>query len=431
MFDDNIAFELAYRKVEEQLLSKSESKSKYRDEVLNGGNIEISVHKAQTGTINDGSEPAKKSGQSAAIRHKDGNTMQTESKDAALDETFMTAKTNLMDRSDFSLDGTINRANATTNEMKPKIPAIIERPNDMKNTPKEKKPETVPYTKSKYQPQYAKKPLASNTKPVEQPPKQQPQYAKKPLATDTKPVEHPPKQQQQPSNPVADSTPQLKSQSLKQQRPKEAPSTAPPVMTGKDRKTEKETPKKAPASSGTPKKAPGSGTFGGMKSWLIKKLNPDAKQCHLPENEEQPYFDKELKRWVFPGDDPAELAKPMAPPPTVIKKEDEVKKEEPKDAISSLMAPPPSRLSARKKPMGGAPPGGGMMPPMMGGMMMPPGAAPAGMMSPMGAAPDGAAGAPKFAMFTPKPAVFTPKAAAETPLEKEDVPTDDEPTTGA
>jgi hypothetical protein len=33
-----------------------------------------------------------------------------------------------------------------------------------------------------------------------------------------------------------------------------------------------------------------------MKSWLIKKLNPDAKECYLPENEEQPYYDENLKR---------------------------------------------------------------------------------------------------------------------------------------
>jgi hypothetical protein len=42
--------------------------------------------------------------------------------------------------------------------------------------------------------------------------------------------------------------------------------------------------------------APSSGGLGGLKSWFIKKLNPDATECHLPESEEQPYYDKEKKR---------------------------------------------------------------------------------------------------------------------------------------
>jgi len=413
MFDNDVAFELAYREIEERLLSKGEPKSKYGDQVLNGGNIEISVNKAHNGMINGRLGPEKKVGQPSAVLDKSRNLMQNKSKDAALDETFMTAKTNLMDRSDYSLDERVNRESATTNETGRQMPRINDQSiNYMKNPPKEEKKLAAP----------APAP-APNAKP-----KLQPKYEEKPLATNNVMVGHPP-QKQQLSKPMSDSTPPPKSQLSRKERPVEAPSTAPPVMTGKGKEKAKETPKKAPASSGTPKQAPGSGTFGGMKSWLIKKLNPNAKECYLPESEEQPYFDKELKRWVFPGDDPVELAKPMAPPPTVIKKE-EVKKEEPKDAVSSMMAPPPSRISAMKKPMGGGPPGGGMMPPMMGGMMMPPGAAPPGMMSPIRGATGGAAGIPKIATFTPKPVIFTPKATTETPSEKQDVPTDDQHTGG-
>mmetsp|Transcript_26056 Transcript_26056/g.55833 ORF Transcript_26056/g.55833 Transcript_26056/m.55833 type:complete len:202 (+) Transcript_26056:296-901(+) len=189
-------------------------------------------------------------------------------------------------------------------------------------------------------------------------------------------------------------------------------------MTGKGKREEKAKPTTpAPASSGKPKKSPGSGAFGGMKSWLIKKLNPDAKECHLPDDEEQPYFDKDLKRWIFPGDDPAEVGKPLAPPPTVAKtEEDSAAKEkednEPKDAISSMMAPPPSRLSAKKRSIGGMP-GAMASAPMMGGMMMPPGGGPPGMMSPPGVK-GATATTPLFATFTPKAAVFTSKPAAET-----------------
>mmetsp|Transcript_9010 Transcript_9010/g.21988 ORF Transcript_9010/g.21988 Transcript_9010/m.21988 type:complete len:309 (-) Transcript_9010:140-1066(-) len=200
-----------------------------------------------------------------------------------------------------------------------------------------------------------------------------------------------------------------------QRKPRqEAPATAPAVMQGKNNEREKaKTPKKAPASSGKPKKAPGSGAFSGMKSWLIKKLNPDAKECHLPESEEQPYYDEKIKRWVFPGDDPTELAKPLAPPPTMSKKEDEATKpqepEKPKDAVMSMMAPPPSRIPGKKTPLRGMP-GGMGSPMMMSGMMMPPGSGPQGMMSPPGFS---GATPPKIGTFAaPKAAVFTPKPAA-------------------
>jgi hypothetical protein len=84
-------------------------------------------------------------------------------------------------------------------------------------------------------------------------------------------------------------------QQQQQQRPKSPPVTAPSVMMGK--KTEEIPKTPAPASGRkAPTKAPNSGLFGGMKSYLIKKLNPDANECILPDNEEQAYFDKDLKR---------------------------------------------------------------------------------------------------------------------------------------
>ena len=58
------------------------------------------------------------------------------------------------------------------------------------------------------------------------------------------------------------------------------------------------------------------------------------------------YYDKEKKRWIFPGEDPNEVAKPLAPPPimSVKKKEEDSGKEtaakESNDPLSSLMAPP-------------------------------------------------------------------------------------------
>lgn len=153
---------------------------------------------------------------------------------------------------------------------------------------------------------------------------------------------------------------------------------------------------RAPASGSKIPKAPGSGMFGGMKSYLIKKFNPDATECAMPDNEEQAYYDENLKRWIFPGDDPAEVAKPLAPPPTLgsIPMEkvnpDVTKDDGPIDPIAAMMAPPPGirGLSAKKR-SGGM---GGLYPP---GMI---GSGPPGMMSPPAAPPA------QFAVFTSKPA---------------------------
>jgi hypothetical protein len=79
---------------------------------------------------------------------------------------------------------------------------------------------------------------------------------------------------------IAISTPQG------QRRTESPPATAPPRIGGIGRI---EKPKTTPA--------PSSGSsFGSLRSWIIKKFNPDATECHLPESEEQPYYDKERKR---------------------------------------------------------------------------------------------------------------------------------------
>jgi hypothetical protein len=79
---------------------------------------------------------------------------------------------------------------------------------------------------------------------------------------------------------IAISTPQG------QRRTESPPATAPPRIGGIGRI---EKPKTTPA--------PSSGSsFGSLRSWIIKKFNPDATECHLPESEERPYYDKERKR---------------------------------------------------------------------------------------------------------------------------------------
>jgi len=357
MFDDNVAFELACEEFKWRIESNDAPTIKYREVLANGGSLDISASEIQR--MNRMHEPE-------------------------IDETFMTTKSNLLNVSGYSLDEGNETAPLSSKEEP--INERSEKKLPTKKTPLEKKP---PLQKTSQDTS-----LPNNDRPSSQ-------FSTMPPAN----VEQE-KQQQQPARiePLhSASTP------VQRQRPKSPPATAPPVMQGK--KTEKPPGTPAPASGGgkkttaTTPKAPSSGAFGGMKSWLIKKFNPDATECALPDNEEQPYYDKDLKRWIFPGDDPAEVAKPLAPPPTIGKLPTETtapKKEEPKDAVSMMMSPPASRgLSSKKSGIGGRyPPGfGGSGGGPMGTMMMPPGGAPPGMTS-------------TPAVFTPKAAVFTPKPAA-------------------
>lgn len=60
-----------------------------------------------------------------------------------------------------------------------------------------------------------------------------------------------------------------------------------------------------------------------------------------------------MKRWIFPGDDPAEVAKPLAPPPIMKSSDKAPSTPAPapaasNDPLAALMAPPSRATSARK-----------------------------------------------------------------------------------
>jgi hypothetical protein len=55
----------------------------------------------------------------------------------------------------------------------------------------------------------------------------------------------------------------------------------------------------------------------GLKDKVTKWLNPDATTADLGDKMEA-YYDEKLKVWVFPGEDPAEKAKPIGPPPLSV-----------------------------------------------------------------------------------------------------------------
>ena len=97
-----------------------------------------------------------------------------------------------------------------------------------------------------------------------------------------------------------------------------------------------------PASKKPIVEAPSSASSWSIGNWLTKKLNPDATQADIG-GEMEAYYDEKLKRWIFPGDDPAEVAKPLAPPPTTpIVKDHIASTSTPttNDPLASLMAPP-------------------------------------------------------------------------------------------
>ena len=279
MFNENEAFKLAYDEVKHQLQSKDGPKVKYAKLLESGGSLDIDTTRVQ-GFTDTASGPS--------IPRRGGNLQNIISNnDPALDATFVTAKTNLMDVSGYSLDGVEHAQSSKeggTNVMPPVNEMNESDPKSVFLNPISKgraikPPRMIGSTKR----QTVAKDTTTNIPPLQS-------------ATNTKPPDNNKSEEEQPRlsmEPVAASTPQVQ----QQQRPKSPPVTAPSVMMGKKTDIPK-TP--APASGRkTPTAAPSSGLFGGMKSYLIKRLNPDSKECILPDNEEQAYFDKDLKRKLF------------------------------------------------------------------------------------------------------------------------------------
>jgi Sec23-binding domain of Sec16 len=173
----------------------------------------------------------------------------------------------------------------------------------------------------------------------------------------------------------------------------------------------------------------------GIRDKMTKWLNPDATQADLGEGM-QAYYDEKRKVWVFPGEDPEEVSKPIGPPPTTPAPQAASSAGAPSgggpvasnsstspappaanDPLAALMALPnraPSSFQNKSKSMGAIPPGssGRLLPPP-GMIMMPPGAAPGGgeVSSAKGGAPNAA---PVTVMMPPQFAVFTPGPAPAT-----------------
>ncbi|CAJ1954685.1 unnamed protein product [Cylindrotheca closterium] len=298
------------------------------------------------------------------------------------DATFVTAASNLMEKPGFSMTPQRETPQAPTAEA-----MVLQEPDGMVPPQVERLSTVAP-------PVAPLKEDVSRKRTQAMPPQMPPTPTARNNASNNEDVSTP-----MPADPTtAAAMPAMTPQETMKQ-PEKAPSTAPSVMMGKksDAKVNK---KSAPSSTEKPRSG---GLLSGFRSMMIKRFNKDAVECSLPDNEEKAYYDEKLKRWVFPGDDLDELAKPMAPPPLMPSGGDSKPAIEPEpkpdsnDPLAAMMAPPSRRPAALRRP--GAtpsmPPGGGGMPPMPGmpPMMMP------GMPSP--AAGGGAAAPPQFAVFTP------------------------------
>ena len=156
-----------------------------------------------------------------------------------------------------------------------------------------------------------------------------------------------------------------------------------------------------------------------LTSWIAGKLNPNATQADVGEAMEA-YYDEKTKRWIFPGEDPAEVAKPLPPPP-ITPKPDSNKEAAisstpvppSNDPLASLMAPPTRPPSALR--------GGGLshsaiksrVNDPLAGIGLPPSSkiprSPAVMKPPTGHVQE----TPKFAIFQPLPTKETTVNSSE------------------
>ena len=250
MFEQSPALELACNELKYQLQSGL-TKTEYAQILLNGGKMNVDKATIQRtaetrNTSVSGNHEGPPNSKSRSVLNREENHP-SPGIESPNDATFLTAKTNLMDVTGYSLDETGNERSFVV-DSKHAAKNISQSQSTIKSVTVNHYPSTGTNNPTKL----TRRTSSVSTGIKMTTPQSQPSSTIIPPTNDTSKVEN-------------NSTPHL------QQRPKSPPATAPPMMTGKI--VEKPTPKTpAPASGNTIPKAPGSGMFGGMKSYLIKKV---------------------------------------------------------------------------------------------------------------------------------------------------------------
>lgn len=276
LFDDTNALAIVCEEISRQLKSKFGPQVKYSRSFLKGENLEInispnsSISRPSSSTENWSAEskvktskPKRMEGPSIVDQLSNHTNLHTPVPILQLnkepltalsdpDATFLSAKSNLMDITGYSMDGVVaHKAHERVAEANALAPV------------KEIPPETAVDSK-------LESPAPVSMMLTVNPPVVETRKTKKQVA----------------SGSVKSQPPEIMSTPQERRKPKASPATAPPVMMG-----EKAAKQHAAAPS-----SGGGGLGSSFKSWLIKKLNPDATECRLPEDNGGAYYDKERKR---------------------------------------------------------------------------------------------------------------------------------------
>ena len=271
IFKDDDVFFAAMEETKRRIRSKDTSQGTYSESFLNGESLRI--RRPTTKMPGRRETPLTTTPFSANVNPPSPGPA---GQDA--DATFISAKSNLMDVTGYSMDSPDSLKTSQRKGPLKTMSPLNEAPTSSSSTP---------FVSNKGA---QRKPMNTAAPNAEKPPSNP--FIPQPAANETSteatkvsPPVPPTAKDSQPYTPAtAISTPQ------ERKKPKSPPNTAPPVMMGA---------KKKDKPSRTPAPSSGSGGFSSFKSWIIKKMNPDATECHLPDSEEQAYFDKERERKFF------------------------------------------------------------------------------------------------------------------------------------
>jgi Sec23-binding domain of Sec16 len=259
LFSDTTAFRMAVSELKAQVGSETGPSYRYSETILMGGTLRVEMEAAGR-TMEDPLE-----GENAAAPIASHKTSDP-------DSSYLSAKSNLMDVTGYSLDSPeLHSRIPMKKSERTSLPPLQEGPI--------KTPEVSPIGSAT--PMHPNK---ANSQVLQAPSQgtvvQHPEIL---ADDDQKPSTRvPPLDTSEPTTVL--STPSVR------QKPASPPKTA-PARIGSKTDGNSKTPTTPAPSSGS--------SFGSLTRWIAKIRNPDATVCFLPETEEKAYFDEQRKRKLF------------------------------------------------------------------------------------------------------------------------------------